>query len=62
MGAEAIGQSLCREFVPYGIFTGTITAFHKEIKIGLYTVEYTDEDVEDLDDEEYNHAYELWLR
>jgi hypothetical protein len=62
MGAEAIGQSVCREFVPHGFFTGTITAYRKEMETRLYTVEYTDGDVEDLDDEEYNHAYEVWLR
>ena len=62
MGAEAIGQSVCREFEPHGFFTGTITAYRKEKETRLYTVEYTDGDVEDLDDEEYNHAYEVWLR
>jgi hypothetical protein len=29
---------------------------------GLYTIEYTEGDVEDMDLEEYNYAYALWLR
>ncbi len=53
---------MCRDFGPDGIFQGKITAYDldKE-KHGLYTVQYTDNDVEYLDDEEYNYAYSLWL-
>ena len=61
-GVNAIGESVCRDFGPDGIFHGTITAYHMDSeKKGLYTVQYTDNDIEDLDDEEYNYAYSLWL-
>ena len=61
-GARAIGESVARDFGVDGVFTGTITAFRREGGMHLYTVEYSDGDVEDLDIEEYIHAYELWLR
>ncbi len=61
-GVNAIGEFVCRYFGPDGIFQGKITAYHlDEAKHGWYTVQYTDDDVEDLDDEEYNYAYSLWL-
>jgi hypothetical protein len=54
-GVNAIGEFVCRDFGPDGIFQGKITAYHLDAqKKGLYTVQYTDNDVEDLDDEEYN--------
>ncbi len=61
-GARAIGESVSRDFGADGVFTGTITAFRREGGTHLYTVEYSDGDVKDLDMEEYNHAYEMWLR
>jgi hypothetical protein len=62
-GVNAIGEFVCRDFGPDGIFQGRITACHLDAqKHGLYTVQYTDNDVEDLDDEEYNYAYSLWLQ
>jgi hypothetical protein len=61
-GARAIGESVARDFGADGVFTGTITASRKEGGTHLYTVKYSDGDVEDLDTEEYNHAYEMWLR
>jgi hypothetical protein len=36
--------------------------YRKEEKNDLYTVEYSDGDSEDLDTEEYNFAYALWLK
>ncbi len=44
-----------------GIFYGIINAFRREGSEDLYTVRYTDGDQEDLDLEEYNFAYALWL-
>ncbi len=43
------------------IFYGTINAFRREGSDDLYPVRYTDGDQEDLDLEEYNFAYALWL-
>ena len=39
-----------------------MTAYQKSGSGGLYTVEYSDGDVEDMDLEEYNFAYALWLK
>ena len=50
-----------REFPEEGKFTGTIMAFRKMGSTNLYTVQYADGDVEDVDGDEYNVAYELWL-
>ena len=62
-GVNAIGTTVCREFGTDGVFYGVISAFHTVTgKDDLYTVEYNDGDVEDLDLEEYNHAYALWLK
>ncbi len=52
---------MCRDFGTDGIFYGTINAFRREGSDDLYTVRYTDGDQEDLDLEEYNFAYALWL-
>ena len=61
-GVNAIGEFVCRDFGPDGMFQGRITAYHLDNeKKGLYTVQYTDNDIEDLDEEEYNYAYSLWL-
>jgi hypothetical protein len=63
-GVNAVGTTVCREFGTDGVFYGVITAHHrsKDIAQELYQVEYTDGDVEDLDGEEYNYAYALWLK
>ena len=63
-GVSAIGESVCRDFGRHGIFHGKITAYHfnKAQNQGLYTITYTDNDREDLDTEEYNYAYSLWLQ
>jgi hypothetical protein len=58
----AVGETVCREFGGDGIFYGTINAFRREGDTELYTVRYTDGDQEDLDLEEYNFAYALWLQ
>ena len=60
-GVLAIGEAVCRDFGTDGIFYGTINAFRREGSDDLYTVRYTDGDQEDLDLEEYNFAYALWL-
>ncbi len=57
-GVLAIGEAVCRDF---GADNGTINAFRREGSDDLYTVRYTDGDQEDLDLEEYNFAYSLWL-
>jgi hypothetical protein len=62
-GLNAIGEFVCRDFGPDGIFYGKITAFHlDDDQKGLYSVTYSDNDVEDLDEEEYSCAYSLWLQ
>ena len=62
-GLEAIGTTVCREFGTDGVFYGVITAVHGEKgEEVLYQVEYSDGDVEDMDLEEYNYAYALWLK
>jgi hypothetical protein len=62
-GVNAIGTTVCREFGVDGVFYGVISAFHTgKGQDDLYTVKYNDGDVEDLDLEEYNYAYALWLK
>ncbi len=39
-----------------------MTAYQKTGLGGLYTIEYSDGDVEDMYLEEYNFAYALWLK
>jgi hypothetical protein len=58
----AIGKTVCREFGDDGIFYGVVMAYRKSGQGGLYTIEYTDGDSEDMDLEEYNFAYALWLK
>ncbi len=60
-GVLAIGETVCRVFDEHCIFYGVITAYRKEGENELYTVENSDGDSEDLDTEEYNFAYALWL-
>ncbi len=45
---------MVRQFGDEGSFTGIITAFRKMGTTHVYTVQYVDEDVEDLDGGEYN--------
>ncbi len=59
---HAIGEAVCRSFGEDGIFHGVVTAFRREVRTELYTVEYTDGDCEEMDKEEYNFGYALWLR
>ena len=61
-GVLAIGETVCCVFDEHGIFYGVIAAYRKEGENELYTVEYSDGDAEDLDMEEYNFAYALWLK
>jgi hypothetical protein len=61
-GNEALGTSVTRHFGEEGSFTGIIAAFRKMGNNHMYTVQYVDGDVEDLDGGEYNLAYELFLR
>ena len=60
-GLLAIGESVCREFGADGIFHGVVTAYQKSGSGGLYTVEYCDGDVEDMDLEEYTFAYAFFV-
>ena len=53
---------MCRQFGSDGIFHGVVTAYEKSGSGGLYSVQYSDGDVEDMDLEEYNFAYALWLK
>ncbi len=62
LGNQALGATVTRHFGDEGSFTATITAFRKMGSTNVYTVQYADGDVEDLDGEEYNVAYELLLR
>ncbi len=57
----AIGEAVYRDFGPDGIFYGTVNAYRREGTDDLYTVRYTDGDQEDLDLQECNFAYALWL-
>ncbi len=63
-GVNAVGTTVCREFGSDGVFYGVITAFRSGKSDGedLYQVKYNDGDVEDMDAEEYNYAYALYLR
>ena len=57
-GLEAIGALVERDFGGDGVFVGTVVGFSDEKGVGkLYRVQYSDGDVEGLDQEEYNFAY-----
>ena len=62
-GLEAIGAMVCRHFGDDGYFVGIIISlnFSKDGN-SLYRVKYSDEDMGDLDQEEYNYAYSLQLK
>jgi hypothetical protein len=53
---------VCRTFGEDGIFYGYVTGYRKDSGTGLYSIQYTDGDEEDMDLEEYNYAYALFLR
>jgi hypothetical protein len=55
-------KSVCRTFGDDGIFYGYVTGYRKDSGTGLYSIQYTDGDEEDMDLEEYNYAYALFLR
>ena len=60
---EAIGALVERDFGGDGVFVGTVVGFRDEKGVGkLYRVKYSDGDVEDLDQEEYNFAYAMKLK
>ncbi len=61
-GNHALGAAVIRQFPDEGNFAGTIVAFRKMASTSIYTVQYADGDVEDFKGNEYNDAYELWLR
>ena len=62
-GLEAIGAMVCRHFGDDGYFVGIIISlnFSKDGS-SLYRVKYSDGDMEDLDQGEYNYAYSLQLK
>ena len=62
-GLEAIGALVERDFGDDGVFVGTVIGFSEEKDGGkLYRVKYSDGDIEDLDQEEYNFAYAMKLK
>ncbi len=61
-GNQALGATVSRHFEDEGTFTATVIAVRKMGSQHFYTVQYSEGDVEDLDGQEYNVAYELFLR
>jgi hypothetical protein len=61
-GTEAIGTNVTRQFGDEGSFTGIVAAFRKMGSNHVYTVQYVDGDVEDVDIGEYNLGFEMFLR
>ena len=61
-GNEAIGTNVTRQFGDEGSFTGIVAAFRKMGSNHVYTVQYVDGDVEDVDIGEYNLGFEMFLR
>ncbi len=61
-GNNAVGAAIERQFEEDGKFTGTIVSFRKMGMKNIYTVQYVDGDVEDVDGDEYNVGYALWLQ
>ena len=62
-GLEAIGAMVCRHFGDDGYFVGIIISLSFSTDgSSLYRVKYSDGDMEDLDQEEYNYAYSLQLK
>ena len=61
-GVHAIGAQVEKEF-DGEVYRGTVKAFYKgsDGDVDLYRVVYCDGDEEDLDVEEYNHGYAMYL-
>ena len=62
LGDGAVGARVAREFGNLGVFTGTVNRVkHGKSKRArtLYHVTYDDGDEEDLDEEEFQYAFEL---
>ena len=62
-GNDCIGNCIARNFGDEGVWQGEVKAAEQKGKRNqwLYRVEYTDGDVEDMDQEELNYAMELWV-
>jgi hypothetical protein len=58
LGLLGIGTEVMRQFSA-GLFTGTVLSYNS--KDGLYKIEYTDGDREDMDEPEYVYAFQLAL-
>ena len=58
LGLLGIGTEVMRQF-DAGLFLGTVISFNS--KDGLYKIEYTDGDREDMDEPEFIYAYQLAL-
>ena len=58
LGLLGIGTEVMRQFSA-GLFLGTVQSYNS--KDGLYKIEYTDGDREDMDEPEYIYAYQLAL-
>ena len=55
LGLLGIGTEVMRQFSA-GLFMGTVQSYNS--KDGLYKIEYTDGDREDMDEPEYIYAYQ----
>jgi hypothetical protein len=64
LGVVGVGERIAKEFTnekgELRTYVGTVTAYAMEEGTGLYTVKY-DDDVEDLDCDDYADAHELGL-
>ena len=58
LGLLGIGTEVMRQF-DAGLFLGTVLSFNS--KDGLYKIEYTDGEREDMDEAEFIYAYQLAL-
>ncbi len=58
LGLLCIGTEVMRQF-DAGLFLGTVQAFNS--KDGLYKIQYSDGDREDMDEAEFIYAYQLAL-
>ncbi len=61
-GNEEIGTTVTRQFGDEGSFTGIIASFRKLGNNHVYTVQYVDGDVEDLDVGELSESRRVRLR
>ena len=58
LGLLGIGTEVMKQFDD-GLFVGTVQSYNR--KDSLYKIEYSDGDMEDMDEEEYVYAYQLAL-